>query len=102
MRDRYPAVAFARDDRLDTGSGDLGADGIGVIAFVGEQRLDAVSQHPEQRPEALDVVRLPWRQHEPERPAVSIASGVELGGEAAALPAKPLVLLIPFFSPTAQ
>jgi hypothetical protein len=80
----------------------LGADGIGVVTLVGEQRFDAVGHHPEQRSEALDIVRLPCRQHEPERAAVSVASGVEFGGEAAARPAKPLVRLIPFFSPTAQ
>ena len=102
MWDRYPAVALGRDDRLDAGSGDLGTDGIGVVTFVGKQRLDAVGHHPEQRAKALDIMRLAGRQHEPERPAVTVASGVEFGGEATARSAKPLVLLIPLFSPTAQ
>ena len=102
VRDRDAAIAFGRDDSLDTGGGDIGTDGISIIAFVGEQRLDPICHHPEQRSEALHVVRLPWRQHEPEGPAVSIASGMELGGEASARSAKPLVLLIPFFSSTAQ
>jgi DNA modification methylase len=102
VRDRYPAVALGRDDRLDACCFDLGADGAGVIALVGQQGLDTVGGHPEQRPEALDVVRLAGRQDEAEGPAVSVASGMELGGEAAARAAKPLVLLIPLFSPTAQ
>jgi len=50
----------------------------------------------------MDVVRLAGRQDEAEGPAVSVASGMELGGEATARSAKPLVLLIPLFSPTAQ
>jgi hypothetical protein len=50
----------------------------------------------------MDVVRLAGRQDEAEGPAVSVASGMELGGEPAARAAKPLVLLIPLFSPTAQ
>ena len=102
MRDRYAAIAFGGDDRLDASGGDLGADGVGVIASVGEQRLDAVAQHPEQRPEALHVMGLARRQDKAERPTVPVAAGMELGGEATARPAKPLVLLIPFFSPTAQ
>ena len=102
MRDRYAPIALGRDDRLDAGGGKLRTDGVGVITFVGEQRVDPVAKHPEQRAEALHVVRLARRQDEAERPTVSIAAGVELGGEAAARPAKPLGLLIPFFSPTAQ
>lgn len=102
MRDGYAAVALGGDDRFDAGCGKLCANSVGVIALVGEQCFDAVAEHPEQRAKALHIVRLARRQDEAERPAVSIAAGVELGGEAAARPAEPLGRLIPFFSPTAQ
>ena len=70
-RGRYAAVALCRDDRLDARCGNLGTDGKGNLAFVGGQRLGAAGQHPEQRAKALNVVRLLWRQHEPERPRSS-------------------------------
>ncbi len=102
MGDRCSAVGLGRDDGLDTGCGDFSADSIGIIAFVRKQRLDPVGQHPEQRAKALRVVGLTGRQDEPERPTLSVASGMEFGGEAAARAAKALGRLIPFFSPTAQ
>ena len=69
---------------------------------VGEQRLDLIPQHLEQWAKAVHIMGLAWRQDKAEQTSVAIAAGVELGGEPAARPAKPLVLLIPFFSPTAQ
>lgn len=38
-------LARHRDARI----GEFRADGVGVVIFVGEQRLDPVGQHPEQR-----------------------------------------------------
>jgi len=110
VRNGDAAIALGRNDRFDTRGGKLRADGICVVAFVGEQRFDAVAEHPEQRAKALHIVRLPRCQDEAERPSVSIAARVEFCGEAAARPAKallsevegPLGLLIPFFRPTAQ
>jgi hypothetical protein len=102
VRDGCAAIALGRDDCLDAGCGELCADCVCVVALVGEQRLDPVAEHPEQRAEALHIVRLSRRQDEAERSAVPVAAGVQLGGEATARPAKPLGLLIPFFSPTAQ
>lgn len=84
MRDGRATIALGGDDRLDTGCGKLRANGVGVIALVGEQCFDAVAEHAEQRAKALQVVGLAWRQDEAERAAVSIAAGVELGSEAAA------------------
>lgn len=102
VRDGYAAIAFGGDTRLDAGCGKFRLDGIGVVTLVGKQCLDTLAEHPEQRAEALDVVRLARRQDKAERSAASVATGMEFGGEAAARPAKPLGLLIPFFSPTAQ
>ena len=102
MRDGLAPVAFRRNDGLDVGIGDLLANGIGVIALVGEERLYPIGNHPEQWRKALCVVRLSGRQHEAERTAFCIASGMEFGGEAAARSAKRLGLLSPLFMPTAQ
>ena len=102
MRDGPAPVAFRRNDGLDAGIGDLLANGIGIIAFVGKECLDPVSDHSKQRREALDVVRLPRRQHKAERAAFGVASGMELGGEAAARSAKRVGRLSPLFMPTAQ
>src|SRR3546814_1608591 len=76
-------VALGGDHRLDIGLGECVADGIGVVALVSEQRVDPLGQHPEQRPEALHVVRLAGRQNEAEWSSLSIAASVELRGEAA-------------------
>jgi hypothetical protein len=64
MRDRYAAVALGWNDRLDIRLGEFLSDGVGVIALIGKQRLDPVSQHPEQGPEPLHVVGLPRCQDE--------------------------------------
>lgn len=64
--------------------------------------MDPTGDHPEQRAEPLHIMCLPRRQHEAERAAFRIASGMELGCEAAARSAKRLGLLSPLFMPTAQ
>lgn len=102
MRGRIAAIAFGGDDRLDTGLGDLFADGIGIVTAIREERLYPVADHAEQRCKALDIVGLPRCQDEAERTPPGIASGMELGGEAAARSAKRLGFLSPLFMPTAQ
>ena len=97
VRNGYAAIAFGGDDHLDAGCGKFCVDGVGIIALVGEQCLDAVTEHPELRAETLHVVCLTRRQDEAERPTMPIAAGVQFGGEADARPARPLGLLIPFF-----
>jgi hypothetical protein len=47
-------------------------------------------------------VRFSTRQDEAERAALGVATGVELGGEAAARSAKRLGFLSPLFMPAAQ
>ena len=102
MRGRGTAIALCRDDRLDVGLGNLLADGVCVIAFVGEQSLDPAGDHPEQGSKALRVVGLSGRQYEAERSAFRVTARMELGGEAASRSAKRLGLLSPLFMPTAQ
>lgn len=100
--ERITAIAFGGDHRLDTCVCDLVADGVGIVAAIGEEGLDLVADHPEQRRKALHIVRLAGRQHEAERSAPGVATGVELGGEAAARASERLCLLSPLFMPTAQ
>ena len=93
---------FCWNGRLDIRLCEFRADGVGVIALIGEKRLDPVGQHPEQRSTAFHVVSLSGRQDEAQRSALTIAAGVQLGRQAASRTTKPLSLLIPFFSPPAQ
>jgi hypothetical protein len=45
---------------------------MGIAAFVGELRLDAVGQQPEQRAQALNVMRRPReRQSADKRPVLN-------------------------------
>ena len=86
-----------RDDGFDACAGDLLANGVCVIAPICQEGLYAVCDHAEQRSEALHIVCLARRQNEAERAALSIASGVELGGEAAARSTQSLCLLSPLY-----
>jgi len=102
MGHRVASVALGRDDGFDFGCGQFLPDRVSVVALVGQQCLNLVGDHPEQRPEALNVVALSRRQHEPEWATFGIASGVEFGAEASSRSAKCLGFLSPFFMPTAQ
>ena len=102
MWDGFASVALGRDDGFDFICGQFLTDGIGVVAFVGQQRLDLVGDHAQQWPEALDIVGLPRCQDKAERATFGVAPGVEFGAEAAARSAKRLGFLSPLFMPTAQ
>lgn len=102
VRDRRAAVGFGRDHCLDIGLSDLFADGVGIVTAIREEGLDPVADHAEQRRKAVHIMRLSRRQNEAKRTSLGIASGVKLGGEAAARPAKRLGFLSPLFMPTAQ
>src|SRR6202034_1626934 len=102
VQDHGLSVGFGRDDRLDAVEGQLLADCLGILTLIGDQRLDALADHAQKRQKALVVVRLSGRQDEADRASFAIASGVDLGREAAARAAEPLLILSPFFMPTAQ
>lgn len=102
VRRRVLAVALGRYDGLDVGFRQLLANGVGILALVGQQRFDLVGDHPQQRREALDVVCLSACQDEAERAAFGIAAGMQFGGEPATRSTKRLCLLSPLFMPTAQ
>ncbi len=102
MRGGVETVDLGRDHRLSVCGLDLLADCIGIVSPIGQEGLDPVGYHAEQRSKALHIMRLSRCQHEAGREASGIASRVELGGEAAARSAKRPGLLSPLFMPTAQ
>jgi len=102
MASRVASSPLGEDHRLDTMEGDLLADGVGIIAAIGQECFGLVGDHPEQRAEALDVMSLAGCQDETERAALSIAGSVEFCCEAASRSTKRLGRLSPFFMPTAQ
>jgi hypothetical protein len=99
--DGIAAVVFRRDDGLDTTKQQFFADRVGVIALVGDQRLDLVFDEPEEGEERLPIVDFAAGEDEAERPAFAVAAGVDLGGEATARAAQSLRVLIPPFTPAA-
>lgn len=102
MRDRVASVVFAWNDGLDVGLGKLLANEVCVVTFVGQERLDPVRDHTEQRAETMDIVGLSWRQDKTKRTSPGVTSGVQFGGETATRSAKHLGFLRSFFIPTAQ
>lgn len=102
MGDGLASIALGRDDGFDFGFRQFLPDNIGVIALVGQHRLDLVGDHAQQRAKALDIVGLSRCQDKAERAAFGVAPGVEFGTEAAARSAKRLGFLSPLFMPTAQ
>lgn len=95
MEGRIATTTLGRDHGSDTVERDLLANGVGVIATIGEQRLGLIGDHPEQRAEALHIVGFARRQDEAERTAFSVTGGVEFRGEPAARSAKRLGRLSP-------
>jgi hypothetical protein len=102
VRGGVETVDLGRDHRLNVCGLDLLADCIGIVSPIGQEGLDPVGYHAEQRSKALHIMRLSRCQHEAGREASGIAPRVELGGEAAARSAKRPGLLSPLFMPTAQ
>lgn len=89
------ASALGWDHRLDAMEGELFADGVGVVAPIGEQRLGLIRDHAEKWSETLHIMRPARHRDATERPAFPAAAGVELGGEAASRSAKRLGRLSP-------
>lgn len=93
------AVALGRDVSAATSGFDHVDDGAGVVAPVGDQRLGGF--------EAVDqgfdgglVGGLPRRQNDPQRQAVLIDQGVDLGAQSSTRTADG-VIRAPFFPPAA-
>ena len=81
-----------------TGS-DEGDDGLGVVAAIGDQRLGR-RQAVDQRRDRRFVGRLPGREGYPERQAILVDQGVDLGAQSATRTADG-VIRAPFLPPAA-
>jgi len=90
------AVRLGWNDGIGSVEPGLFADGIAVVASIGEQRLraDIVSLH--QRVVGRRVVRFAGRDDEAKRKAFAVRAGVNFARKAAARAAKTLVLSPPF------
>lgn len=69
MKNRVAAATLGRDHDPAAGERDLLANGIRVIAMVGEQRPGLIRDQPEQRAEALHGAGFARRQDEAGREA---------------------------------
>jgi hypothetical protein len=100
MADLVLAVGFAGNDSLDAALFEESSDRIGVIAFVGEQFLDARNEaNAGFRHDAIGNVA--WCQDEDPRPAKLIDYRVDLA-VAAALRSPDRLKICPPFPPLAQ
>lgn len=88
--DRRLAVRARRDDRANTAGFEIIADGVAVVAFVGQQRLGRTFGQVDHRVVALAVRRLAAGEVEGEWPAVGITDTMNFTGKPAPRPAKSL------------
>ena len=101
VRSRHAAVGLGGDHRFDASSGDLIADGIGIVAAIGKKGCDPILDHAEQRSEALHIVRLARRQTERDRSSNLVRQGMNLGRPSAAR-APDRMGILPPFAPLAE
>jgi hypothetical protein len=59
------------------------AQPVGIIGLVGNEAAVG-RQDVDQRGHGCEIVRLPWRQSQPDRQSAAIDHGMDLGGQAAA------------------
>ena len=77
------------------------SDGVSVIAFIRDHRLDLVFDELEEGLERLTVVDFAAGEDKPDRPTLPVAPRVDFCGEAAARAPQSLRVLIPPFTPAA-
>ena len=96
------AVRPAGYDSLDLPLGKVGADSVGIVALIGQHRLDPVANQAQQDQEALCVMRLTRREREAERAASGVAAGMDFRCEPTTRAPERFCALSPLFMPTAQ
>lgn len=96
VSDRDFTVGFGRDDGPDAAALQIGPDGIGIIGFVGEQRLGLVFGKIDQIVVSLAVRRFARREMEGDRSAFSITETMNFTGEPAPRAAKSSSMNPPF------
>lgn len=90
------AIDPGGNERLGSIEPGIFADGVAVIAAVGEQRLLAYLVEIQQRIVSRCVVRFARRDYEAEREALAVRAGMNFTRKAAARAAKTLFLSPPF------
>lgn len=99
--DRGRAVGARRDDGADATLLEIVANGVGIVALVGEQRRAALLWQLDQDFVRLAVGRFAGREVEAERDTAGVTDTVNLTGEPAPRLAKSL-LASPPFAPAAD
>lgn len=92
------AVGFRRDDHCRTHLLNLLDDRIGVIAFIGDERIG--TEAIEQRQGLLAIGGLSAGEDETQRPAFAVNRYMDLGGKTA-LAATECLIELPPFAPAA-
>ena len=101
MRDLDATVGFGWNDGFDAMKQQFLSDGVSVIAFICDHRLDLVFDEPEEGLERLTIVDFAAGEDKPDRPTLPVAPRVDFCGEAAARAPQSLRVLIPPFTPAA-
>ena len=73
MVDLYTPVGAARNDSLYVAACEIGADGVGIITLVGEQRIRGTVRQGDQRVVGLEYRRFATGQVECYRPSSGIS-----------------------------
>jgi len=96
VTDRFLPVGFWRNDCLDAPPLQVGADSIGVVGFVGQQRFGFLFRQVDQFFVGLAVRRFAGREVEGDRPASGITETMNFTGEPAPRAAKSSSMNPPF------
>ena len=88
---RLTAVRLGRDDRQDAAPQQLFADGVAIIALVGELGVRLGHGHVEQRWHGTVIRDLAPGQDEAKRASLTVTAGVDLARKAAAASTKALL-----------
>ena len=100
--DRLLPVFLRRDYRLNAMEQQFFPDRVGVISLIRQHRFDLIANQPQKRQKAAVVVDFAASKPESYRPTLSVAPGVDFGGETTARTAKGRLVLIPPFKPAAH
>jgi hypothetical protein len=90
------AVRLCRDHGLDAAALQIGPDSVGIVSFVGEQRLGLLFGQIDQIVIGLAVRRFTRREVEGDRPSSSITETMNFTGEPAPRAAKSSSMNPPF------
>jgi len=96
VADRGSPVRLRRDDGLDATPLQIGADGIGIVGFIGKKRLGLPLRQIDQIVIGFAVRRLARREVECDRPSSGITETMNFTGEPSPRAAKSSFMTPPF------